>query len=257
MSESDLVAADVASYYATNVEADRLSGGAGALEFARTTEIVARYLPQKAAVVDIGGGTGRYSEWLAENSHRVELVEPVLLHVRLARERAGDPPRFGVHLGEARALPFADESFDAVLLLGPLYHLGEAQHRAQALREAARVCRGGGLVFAAAISRFAPLLDSVRRGTISDAAVFANVQAEAASGRRVVPDRRQSPFPDAYFHLPAELEAELRAARLASKGSSVSKGRAGCSPRSKWCGKSRECATGSWGRRDRSSPIRT
>lgn len=205
---------DVLSYYATNVEADRLSRGAGALEFERTKEIILRHLDPRSDVADVGGAVGLYAEWLADQGHRVELVEPVSLHVKLARARAGDPARFGVHLGDARALPFADESFDAVLLLGPLYHLAEERDRAQAIREAARVCRRGGLILSAAISRFAPLLDTIRRGRITDAQLFANVQSEALTGRRVPAEQRTSPFPDAYFHLPGELASELAAAGL-------------------------------------------
>jgi ubiquinone/menaquinone biosynthesis C-methylase UbiE len=132
----------------------------------------------------------------------------------LARERAGDPPRFAVHAADARALPFSEESFDAVLLLGPLYHLGDAAERVKALREARRVCRSGGLVFAAAISRFAGLLDAVRTGRIADEQVFANVRAEVQTGRRVDAARRTTPFPDAYFHLPEELRAEVEEAGL-------------------------------------------
>ena len=200
---------DVVAYYETNVEADRLLHGVSALEFARTKEIVGRFLNAPATVADVGGGVGHYSDWLARSGHRVELVEPVPLHLELARERAGDPPRFGVHAADARALPFSAESFDAVLLLGPLYHLGEAGERARALREARRVCRPGGVVFAAAISRLAGLLDAVRTGTIADEQVRANVCDEVQTGRRVDASRRMSLFPDAYFHLPEELEAEV------------------------------------------------
>jgi SAM-dependent methyltransferase len=138
------------------------------------------------------------------------------LHVRLARERAGDPPRFGVHLGDARSLPLEDESFDVVLLLGPLYHLGEPDHRARAIGEARRVCRPDGLVVAAAISRLAPLLENVRRGRFDEGS--ANALDETATGRRVAAERRTAPFPDAYFHLPSELEDELSAGCLEVEG---------------------------------------
>ena len=214
MSDPVSLGDDVLAYYGENVEADRLSVGTGALEFERAKELLARFLPARSAVADVGGAFGHYADWLARDGHRVELVEPVPLHVEVARERAGEPARFGVQLGDARALPFADASFDAVLLLGPLYHLGEARDRVQAAREAARICRSGGLVFAAAISRFAPLLDAIRRGRIGEAQLFANVLAETESGRRVQAERRTSPFPDAYFHRPTELAAELAAAGL-------------------------------------------
>jgi hypothetical protein len=63
-------------------------------------------------------------------------------------------------------------------------------------------------VFAAAISRYAPLLDAIRRGRIAEAQLIANVRLEARTGRRVPPELRTSPFPDAYFHLPEELQEE-------------------------------------------------
>ncbi|MGD0168015.1 MAG: class I SAM-dependent methyltransferase [Gaiellaceae bacterium] len=205
---------DVLAYYGTNVEVDRLTVGKGALEFERTKEIILRFLQPGSEIADIGGATGRYAEWLASNGHRVDLVDPVPLHVELARRRAGDPPRFGVHLGDARALPFTDGSFDAVLLFGPLYHLEEEHDRVDAMREAMRVCRRGGLIFAAAISRFAPLLDSICRGGARDEQAFANVQAETLTGHRVPEERRTSQFPEAYYHLPSEFTDELTEAGL-------------------------------------------
>lgn len=210
--------ADVVAYYETSVEVERLAFGLGTLELERTKELLARFLPPGASVADVGGATGRYADWLAGRGHRVELVDPVPLHVELAREAAGDPPRFGVHAADARALPFADASFDAVLLLGPLYHLGDAADRARAVQEAARICRDGGVVLAAAISRFAPLLGIVREGRIADAQTFENVATEVRTGRRVPPERRTRPFPDAYFHRPEELAAELAAAGLEVEG---------------------------------------
>jgi SAM-dependent methyltransferase len=205
---------DLLAYYALGAEPSRLDTGVGSLEFERTKELVTRFLPPGSDVADVGGADGRYAAWLADLGHRVELVEPVTLHVELALTRAGTPARFVVHEGDARSLPLPEDSVDAVLLLGPLYHLGERTDRLRALGEARRVTRPGGIVFAAAISRFAPLLDTIRRGRIGDAAAFANVLDEIASGRRVVRERRTSPFPDAYFHLPEELEGELVEAEL-------------------------------------------
>ena len=218
VSEAPLAPEDVVAYYNTGVEVDRLARGVGALEFARTKEIIVRFVPPRARVADVGGATGHYAEWLAAQGHVVDLVEPVPLHVDQARTRAGTPPRFAVHLADARSLPFSDEAMDAVLLLGPLYHLGDAEDRGRALAEAARVCRSGGVVFAAAISRYGTLFDAIWRGRLGDAQLMANVRVEAQTGRRVPSDRRTSPFPDAYFHLPEELEEELAAAGLQIEG---------------------------------------
>jgi SAM-dependent methyltransferase len=214
MSDGHGPADDLLDYYGMSLEPGRLDTGVGLLEYERTREIVLRYLRPHSAVADIGGADGRYAAWLTDIGHRVELVEPVPLHLELARERAGDPPRFNVHEGDARDIPLRDESVDAVLLLGPLYHLGERADRLLALREAARICRPEGVVVAAAISRFAPLIDMIRRGRLRDEATFANVMDEVRTGRRVPEHRRMSPFPDAYFHLPEELAEEAVGAEL-------------------------------------------
>lgn len=206
---------DVLDFYGSGKERDRLDRREGKLEFARVKDLVARHLDPGARVVDVGGGAGRYASWLAGLGHRVELVDPVPLHVELAREAAGAAPAFVAHVADARALPFEDATFDAALLFGPLYHLGEAVDRAQALTEAARVCRAGGLVFVIAISRYALLFAHLQRGDVADDRVFASLITEIASGRRAPRGVRASTFPDAYFHLPAELVSEIESAGLA------------------------------------------
>src|SRR5688572_20639728 len=117
----------VTSYYALGMERDRLASGAGALEFARTQMLLERYLPTAPAVIaDVGGGPGRYAAWLATLGYRVHLVDPVPLHVEQARAAAqiqtGESV-FDAVPGDARAIPLPTASADAVLLLGPLYHL--------------------------------------------------------------------------------------------------------------------------------------
>src|SRR6185436_3267742 len=114
-------------YYNRGLERDRLDAGAGALELARTQALLERYLPPApATIADVGGGPGRYAIWLTERGYRVHLVDPVPLHVEQAREAARVLPGgalAGAEVGDARALNLADSSADAVLLLGPLYHL--------------------------------------------------------------------------------------------------------------------------------------
>jgi hypothetical protein len=82
------------------------------------------------------------------------------------------------------------------------------------LDEAARVVRPGGVIAAAAISRLAPLLGSVRAASILDPRVLANVRDETRAGRRVPPDRRTGLFPQAWFHRPDELRSEVEEAGL-------------------------------------------
>jgi len=148
-------------HYALGEEADRLSrSGAGRLEFERTQEIVLRHLPEPpATVADIGGGPGRYSLWLASLGYAMVHRDLVSSHVDQVRAAGG--PAIESAVADARSLDLADASVDAVLLLGPLYHLTRRADRVQALREAARIVRPGGPVFAAAISRWAARLDGI------------------------------------------------------------------------------------------------
>ena len=110
----------------------------GVLERVRTQELLARFLPPPpATVLDVGGGTGVHADWLAQRGYSVHVIDPVEEHVTLA----GRIPNVSSAVADARCLSQADESQDAVLLLGPLYHLPEREGRFQALREARRECQ--------------------------------------------------------------------------------------------------------------------
>lgn len=200
-------------HYSSGSELERLTAGLGLLEAERTKEILARFLPDGARVLDVGGGGGLYAEWLARRGHRVRLVDLVPLHVEEARRRAGEAPLFEAELGDARALRFDDAAFDAVLMLGPLYHLVTREERVLALREAARVCVSGGVVVAAAISRLAPVLDGIRRGWIVSADKFETAKLQLVAGTS---GDREPGFPAiSYFHDADGLAGEGRAAGLA------------------------------------------
>jgi ubiquinone/menaquinone biosynthesis C-methylase UbiE len=131
-------------FYTSYNEADRLEQGVFRLERARTRELIEGHLPDPPAVVlDVGGGPGDYALWLAQKGYAVHLVDPVALHVTQAWERSERQPQrlASVKVGDARQLEHETRSADAVLLLGPLYHLTSARDRLAALREAKRVLR--------------------------------------------------------------------------------------------------------------------
>ena len=152
--------AEMKAHYDQGKEQDRLGAPKGTLEFIRTQEIVLRRLPAPPAVVaDIGGGPGRYAVWLAELGYEVEHRDVMDLHVEQLQASGHQLVRTAV--GDARNLDLSDSSVDAVLLLGPLYHLRERAERVQTLREARRVTRSGAPIFVAAISRWAARLDGV------------------------------------------------------------------------------------------------
>jgi S-adenosylmethionine-dependent methyltransferase len=130
-------------------------------EFALTLRALAEYLPPPPArVLDCGSGPGRYAIELARQGYEVTLFDLSAGCLRLAEEKAAEA---GVTLaayeqGAATDLSrFPDDAFDAVLLMGPLYHLLEEAERQQALAEAHRVLKPGGFLFAAFISRYASI----------------------------------------------------------------------------------------------------
>jgi SAM-dependent methyltransferase len=191
-------------------EAQRITQGLRQLELLRTREIVRRHLPPgPQRVLDVGGGSGVHAAWLAGDGHHVHLIDRVPRHVEQAAQ-AG----ITAELGDARNLRFATASFDAVLLLGPLYHLTDHDDRVRALREAARVVLPDGVVFAAAISRFASLLDGLAREFLFDPDFRPIVERDLRDGQHRNPQHRPRWFTTAYFHHPEDLRAELGRAGL-------------------------------------------
>ncbi len=204
-------------YYKRNPETNRLAAGGGRLEFLRTKEIIARFLPPAPCrVLEVGGGTGHYSYWLAELGHKVTLVDLAEEHIALVREKNTAAVRKleGIGQGDARKLGFKDESFDIVLNLGPIYHLQERPDRLCALREARRVLKPGGTAITAYISRFASLIDGYRYGFIRDPAFRDLVACDLATGRHESAGDRY--FTRAYLHHPEEIVPELCKAGFAS-----------------------------------------
>lgn len=114
------------------------------------------HLPPESRVLDVGAGPGRYAIKLARRGHRVTAGDLSPRQVEIARERIAQA---GEEIEEAGVLDvrdlgrFADAAFDAVLALGPFYHLKSEEERQRAAAEAARVLRPGGLLFAAFMPR--------------------------------------------------------------------------------------------------------
>lgn len=193
-------------------EEERLLRGRGRLEFLRTLSLLGRVLPPlPARVLDIGGASGAYAIPLAKRGYEVHLVDPVDRHLDLARTQAteNDVALASISKGDARDLEFEDASADGVLLLGPLYHLTERADRLRALTEAWRVVRPGGIVVAAAISRFASTYDSLMGGFVDQPGFEQMLDRDLSEGRHLPPADRTDWFTNAYFHLPDELRAEL------------------------------------------------
>ena len=204
----------VLEHYALGLEQARLDSGSGLLEFERTKEIVSRHLPAVPSIVaDIGGGPGRYTLWLAGLGHAVRHRDVVPLHVEQLSLGVAGRGDVETAVGDATELDLDDSSVDAVLLLGPLYHLHRRSDRLRALREARRIVRPGGTVFVAAISRWAAHLHGVLAQQLYRDLPDILEELNHVERHGVLRPLFPGSF-TGYTHRPRQLAGEVRAAEL-------------------------------------------
>ena len=162
----------VESFYDSNAQTEWERFDRHKMEFAITKRALAEHLPPPSArILDCGGGPGRYAIHLAKLGYEVTLLDLSQGNLSLAREKAAEHGAAVADFIHGNALDlsrFADASFDAVLLMGPLYHMVEQSDRDRAVREAVRVLKPGGPLFAGFITFYAPLRDSIAKGYLRD-----------------------------------------------------------------------------------------
>jgi ubiquinone/menaquinone biosynthesis C-methylase UbiE len=153
------ISAWIEGYYDQQAEAEWQRLERHRTEFAVSERALLEHLPPPPAhILDCGGGPGRYAIALAQRGYRVTLFDLSAQNLRLARHQADNAGQelAGYEQGTALDLSrFAADTFDAVLLMGPLYHLLQESERRQALRQACRVLKPGGPLFAAFVTRYA------------------------------------------------------------------------------------------------------
>ncbi|MEW6970342.1 class I SAM-dependent methyltransferase [Trueperella pyogenes] len=191
-------------YYSSARERDRLSATSlgGLVELLAMRQALGT-IPKDSTILDVGGGTGVQSAWLAEQGHLVTMIDPVPAHVEVARGYG----TFSAKIGDARELAFTDSTFDAVLLLGPLYHLPSLTQRAQALSECARILRPGGLLFAAGLSRVASFINAL---LFTDGECVTNETLNLLKTGEWI--NSGEGFPGGHFHTAQELQEEISTA---------------------------------------------
>ncbi len=177
------------------------------VEYGVTMKALEEYLPAPPAkIVDIGGGPGRYSIEIARRGYDVTLVDLSAKCLEFARSKAAEA---GVQLAQiihadARDLAMLpDAGFDAVLLMGPLYHLLERQQRVQAVQEAHRILRPGGIVFAAAITRNIMVMAAAAIDVEYIAKCRKQLESVLTTG--IFRKELENQFPDAWFCRPDEV----------------------------------------------------
>jgi len=141
----------------------------GQLEYLTTMNYIHKFVPPKSKILEVGAGTGRYSIALAMEGYDVAAVELVENNLEILRRNAAGLENITSYQGDAENLHlFADNSFDAVLVLGPMYHLFEKTEQHRALDEAIRVAKPGGVIMVAFLSVYSILYNNYLLGNFRE-----------------------------------------------------------------------------------------
>ncbi|WP_299672773.1 class I SAM-dependent methyltransferase [uncultured Polaribacter sp.] len=211
MSKKQLISKELEAFYNKASEETRLESGMGFFEFERIKSLIERHISKPTiTIIDVGGGTGKYSKWLAEKGHKVHLIEPVEKHIKLAQKRANQlKNKFSVSLGESRNLELENDVADLVILHGPLYHLQKKEDRLQTINEAKRVLKKGGIILGFAINSSASTVAGLMQGLLHKPTFFEMCKTELTTGIHNPPKEFPWLLADGFYHKPKQLKKEF------------------------------------------------
>ncbi len=157
---------DIIDYYTRDLEHEHTRLDHHQLEHDLTWRYLERYLPAQGSLLEIGAATGRYTVELARRGYQVTAVDmsPALLErCQASLKEAGLESQVRLLLADARQLADVPAgAFDALLIMGPLYHLVLEADQRLALRQAFERLKPGGIIISAFISRHGILGDLLR-----------------------------------------------------------------------------------------------
>jgi SAM-dependent methyltransferase len=149
---------DIGAFYNSDPERERYRLEQHQLEYDLTWRYLNQYLPSQGSILEVGAATGKYTLELAKRGYTltaVDLSAKLIEECRKGIVAEGLERQVRLVVADARDLSeVAEKGFDAVLLMGPLYHLVEETDRKVALKEAFDRLREGGILFSSFISRF-------------------------------------------------------------------------------------------------------
>lgn len=135
-------------YYNNYDEDGRLTTKYGQVEFLTTMKYINKFLKKGMRVLEVGAATGRYSLTIAEKGFQVDAIELIQHNIDIFKSKLKGKCTIDIRQGNAMDLSYYnDETFDITLVLGPLYHLFNDDDKKQAISEAIRVTKKGGVVF--------------------------------------------------------------------------------------------------------------
>lgn len=140
----------VIDFYNNYNENDRLKKKSHLPEYLITMKYIERYLTSNSKILEIGAGTGRYSIALADKGYDVTAVELVPNNIKIMKKKVRAEHNIKIYEGNACNLSFMEsDTYDIVLLLGPMYHLFNDDDKHSAISEAIRVAKKGGIIYSA------------------------------------------------------------------------------------------------------------
>jgi len=187
---------DISAYYDSDPERETRRLDQHQLEHDLTWRYLEKYLPSQGSILEVGAATGRYTLPLAKRGYTLTAVDMSAALLEECRKRlAAEGLQKQVRLVVADARDLGDvteKEFDAVLLMGPLYHLVVEADRKRALKEAFVRLRKGGIITSSFISRF-----GIMGYLLRDRPDWIEEQAEARS--LLEKGRRPDDFPRGGF----------------------------------------------------------
>ena len=222
----------VKNYYRHFDEKNRLrNDNSGKLEFLMTMRILEKYLPpvkvtenpegavangaagadpvDGVSVLDLGGGAGVYSFPLAKKGYKVtlaDLSETLLAQANKQKEEEAVQNLISCDQVNATDLScYKNQSFDVVLLFGPLYHLTEKAEREKCISEVSRVLKKGGKVFASFIPHLSGSIALVQRFCWSPDQVDINTLEECFESGKFK-NLSDKGFQEGYYPVSEEIE---------------------------------------------------
>lgn len=216
---------EIYDFYNHGVEIGRLKRGLGIIEFERSKDIISSYLslycsnePAKnITIYDIGGGIGVYSSWLSSIGYTLTLIELAKSATVYALSHMDQNHPYEVICSDAKKLPKHDNLADIVLFMGPYYHLQKKQERLNALHEAYRVLKKGGLFLISGISKYSSTtwalsVYGTQNQFMDDPIFLSMLEEELKSGCHNRPKEYPNLIAKSYFCTIADMQSELEQA---------------------------------------------
>ncbi|MGV8146695.1 MAG: class I SAM-dependent methyltransferase [Alkaliphilus sp.] len=189
------------------------------VEFDITKRYLNDYIMSSSKILDVGGGPGRYSIFLATQGHEVTLLDLSNENIKLGIEKAKEANVEIKEFIHGNALNLSEDVegvFDVVLCMGPLYHFTEEADRVKVIQECMKKLKLGGLLFVAFISAYAPIIDYIKNCAEDIIGEKENLLKYLDDGRNVVNEERPG-FTTAYFINPSEIESFMSQFELEKK----------------------------------------